>query len=153
MTFYQNPDHSQFDVIARPCAERETRIFYRQERHRAEPTGVCYRAYSLALGRDRTTRDYVILVEHGGGQEALALHNVFGFEADWLLTITDERRLYAALWTLYKTASDVSRAVRSETVGEYSRAFVEGRLKKSRKKQGYVRVTIEPRAAASADAA
>jgi hypothetical protein len=152
MTITRNPDFSDFEVLAHPCAERESRIFYRQEAHRAEPTGVCYRAYSLQLARGYSSRDLVILVEHGGGREAVHLHSIYGVEADWLLSITDERRLYAALWTLYKTASDADRAARHDTATEYAQAFAEGRLKK-RRKYGRVRVEMEPRAAAATEAA
>jgi hypothetical protein len=143
MTFVTNPDFSKYEVVARPCPDREARIF------KTDPskTGTCYRAYSLALAKEQFGRDHVILVEHGGGRELLRIKEIYGAEADWLLTL-DERRQYAALWALYATADRARTESRDETAGKYARAFAEGRLKKRRRnRRAYVE--IEPPAIAA----
>lgn len=145
-------DLSNYEVVAEPCAARETRIFYRTERHRPEPVGCDYRSHSYALMRPKSGGSFVLRVDHGGGREVIAVPHFFGEEADWLLTITDERRQYAALSTLYHMVSDTRREAASETANRYAQAFAEGRLKK-RRKAGRVTVEIEPRAAVSSDAA
>lgn len=146
MSFIPRPDLSQFEVLARPCADRESRVFKRTETSNA----VCYRAYSLALakGNSGLWGGLAILIEHGGGREALVLHSIYGAEYDWLLTITDERRQYAALWALYKTADDARTIAKQETANRYAQAFAEGRLKKRRRNRR-VYVEIEMPATAS----
>lgn len=145
-------DLSNYEIVVEPCADRESRIFYRRERYRPDPVGCDYRSHAYALMRPKSGGSFVIRVDHGGGREVIAVPQFFGEEADWLTTIPDERRQYAALACLYQMARDTERAAIAETASQYAQAFAEGRLKK-RRKAGRVRVEIEPRAAAAVDAA
>lgn len=147
--FIPNPDFSEFEVLKRPCAERESRIF----KTSPEKAGTCYRAYNLTLAREQYGRALVILIQHGGGKEALRVGNVYGLEADWLLEIADERRLYAALWSLYKTADAARTDAAQTTAHKYCEAFATGRLKKRRRNRRlYVEIEA-PAMPATADAA
>ena len=83
-----------------------------------------------------------LLVNHGGGQEDIPLGGKFmGIEPS-LQQLNGEGR-YRLLAAIYHVQEDQKQAARSETAAEYRRAFVEGRLKKRKVKQG-VKVWIEP---------
>ena len=137
-----------FKIIAAPLpgysdAEREARVFRRQANGNG---GVCYGSHVLALAiGDFTGSDLYLLVSHGGGREVWAIPS-FCDGGDYRRALLEmpERLQYAALYTLYKMASESRDEGASTTRAEYAQAFVDGRLKKSRVKQGRRRVYIEP---------
>lgn len=135
-------------VIAEPCATRESRVFGRQANGNG---GTTYASHSVRLAvlegiNERAfSRNLFILVSHGGGHERLAFRMVYdNGEALAALLALPEPVLYGVLYGVWIAASDCSRAAASETAAKYAQAFVEGRLRKSRVKQGRRTVTIDP---------
>lgn len=143
-----------YKIIAAPLpgysnAEREARVFRRKG-----GGGTDYGSHVLALAVRENATPYCgtdslyLLVSHGGGREVWTLRTFYdGGAYQAALLAMPERLQYAALYTLYSTASEARSGAIEETTRKYSAAFVEGRLKKSRRKQGCVRVFIEPCAA------
>lgn len=135
-----------YTVLREPLPEREQRVFARPSGNRT-----CYGAYSFKLAelsRETTTKNYTsglfILISHGSGTEVLAIKGIYDageFRAA-LLAMPDQV-LYSTLWAIYATANEVRTDVGKETRDKYAKAFVEGRLKKSRVKQGVRKVYIE----------
>jgi hypothetical protein len=142
-----------FKIIAAPLpgysnAEREARVF-----RRASGNGCDYGSHTIALAVRENHSPYeggdslYLLVSHGAGREVWAVPSFYdGGEYERALVAMPERLQYAALYTLYRMASEARREGVDTTRAEYVSAFVQGRLKKSRPKQGRVRVTIEPHA-------
>ena len=138
-----------FTILAAPlpgysAAEREARIFRRPN------GGTDYGAHVIALAtpENRSTheggRALYLLVSHGGGREVLALPSFYdGGAYERALIALPERVQFAALYVLYRTAKEADTVARIETRAEWSQAFVDKRIKKSRPKQGRVSVTIE----------
>ena len=127
----------RYTVLREPLPEREQRVFGREGRR------VCYRAYSLKLAEGEM-RGLYILIAHGGGTEVLAIKSAHdaGEWREMLLEMPDPL-LYRTLWAIYATAGEVRTDVGKATRDKYAQAFVEGRLKKSRVKEGRRRVYIE----------
>lgn len=140
-----------FKVIAAPLpgygnTEREARVF-----RRASGNGTCYGSHVVALATNERGASYeggralYLLVQHGGGREVWAVPSFYdGGEYERALLAMPERLQYAALYTLYNLARNARLEAIEQTESKYARAFVEGRLKKSRPKRGRVRVTIAP---------
>lgn len=130
-----------YTVLREPLPEREQRVFGR-EGHR-----VCYRAYSLKLATDgeHNRAGLFILIAHGGGTEVLAMKSTYD-AGEWraaLLAMPDEI-LYRLLWSIYATADEARTRGTKETSAKYAQAFVDGRLKKSRRtRAGTCKVFIE----------
>ena len=82
-----------------------------------------------------------LLVRHGGGDERMHLSLPRGFSLD---SLGDSR--YWILNAIHHAAKDAERNGRDRTVGEYTQAFIDGRLKK-RKSKFSVKVWIEPKEA------
>lgn len=145
-----------YTVIAAPLpgygnAEREARVF-----RRASGNGTDYGSHTMALAVRAEHgvgyeggRYLYLLVSHGAGREVWSVPQFFdGGEYERALIAMPERLQYAALYTLYKMACTSRSEGYEDARGAYVSAFVDGRLKKSRPKQGRVRVTIEPKAPA-----
>lgn len=144
-----------YEVLAEPLPKRESRVFNRQANGNG---GTCYGAYSIKLAarqreawekdREPHKRDLFILMQHGAGREVMHLRSFYdgGAFAAALLAMPEPVQ-YAALYTLYAMADEADRNARAETRAEWSQAFCDGRIRKSRPKQGKRYVTIEPRAA------
>lgn len=143
--------HAGFVILAEPCGGEhpDSRVFNRQPDGNG---GTDYRSHRMKLatregGRTayRSGAPLAILVSHGGGHERLDLPNFYdgGAFAAALLAMPEGVQ-YAALYTMWSAARDVGEKARETTAQEYAAAFVEGRLKKSRVKQGRRTVTIEP---------
>lgn len=129
-----------YTVLREPLPKYEQRVFGR-EGHRC-----CYGSHSLKLATDgeHLRAGLYILVRHGGGSETMLIKAPYdaGEFREMLLGLSDEL-LYRMLWALYSTASEAERMAASVTADKYAKAFVEGRLKKTRVKQGRRRVYIE----------
>ncbi len=80
-----------------------------------------------------------LLVAHGGGEGRMRVSLPRGFNLDGL----DSNTRYWIFNAIFHASSDARRDGRDKASHEYSKAFVDGRLKK-RKKQGSVKVWIEP---------
>jgi hypothetical protein len=82
-----------------------------------------------------------LLVRHGGGDERMHLSLPRGFAFDSL----DSSTRYWVFSAIYHASSDARRAGEYSSAQKYTRAFVDGRLKK-RKNRGAdkVKVWIEP---------
>jgi hypothetical protein len=142
-----------FDVIAEPCADRESRIFGADADGRG---GTDYRSHSYKLATRgahsyKGNRSLFLLVEHGGGREVLAVPSFYDGGA-WVsaLLAMPERLQYGTLATLYQIARHAHDTATDTTREEWAQAFVDGRIRKSRAKQGRRTVFIEPRTAAPA---
>ena len=141
-----------FNILAAPLPgysadEREARVF-----RRASGVGTDYSSHVIALAVQDDSASYegggrlFLLVSHGGGREVWSVPSFYdGGEYQRALVAMPERLQYAALYTLYKMASNARHEGLETTKREYTQAFVEGRLKKSRPKQGRVFVNIEPK--------
>lgn len=116
-----------YTVLREPLPDREQRVFGREGRR------VCYRAYSLKLAEGKM-RGLFILIAHGGGTEVLAIKGIYdaGEFREALLAMPDQV-LYSTLWAIYATANAVRTDVGKATRDKYAQAFVEGRLKKTRR--------------------
>ncbi len=129
---------NQYTVIREPLPDRESRVLH----HGTQP--ICYRAYSLKLAVETQFPNHYhyLLIRHGGGSYVMRLH-VPKELIDAIAALPDPQA-YAILHAIYNSAYQAEHIARQETAHEYSRAFLDGRLKKSRKKQGHQRVYIEP---------
>lgn len=139
-----------YNIIAAPLpgyssAEREARIFRRPN------GGTDYSSHVIALAKLDNSPCLYLLVSHGGGREVWSVPTFYD-GGDYLaaLLAMPERLQYAALYTLYKMGNESRTQGVETTRREYTAAFVQGRLKKSRPRQGKVYVTIEPAKGAQA---
>lgn len=130
-----------FTVLAAPVAEREARIFGGTD---GKPgSGTCYRAYEIKLAcrtgeEQRTRRDLFMLISHGGGREVVRVPAFYDAgETQAGLLALPERVMYGVLFTIYKAAQDAATVARQETGQRYGRAFLEGRMRKT--KRGNIR--------------
>jgi hypothetical protein len=139
-----------YEIVAAPlpgysASEREARVFNRKADGHG---GTCYGSHTISLAKQQFGSDLYLLVSHGGGREVWRVPMFYdGGDYQRALLAMPERLQYAALYTLYRMASESRREGADTTRREYNQAFVEKRLKKSRPKQGCVRVYIEPRGA------
>lgn len=134
-----------YTVIAEPLPTREDRIF------RGEHGGTDYGSHSIKLAhpKDFPTHGLYILMSHGAGTRVLKIRQFFdqGALKSFILAMP-EREQYALLYTLFYQAEEAANIAASATRSEWVRAFLEKRIRKSRPKQGRVRVTIEQKPAA-----
>ena len=133
-----------YDVIAEPLPTREDRIFRRKD------GGADYGSHSIKLARrkDFPTHGLFILMEHGSGRRVLQVRKFYdGGALENFILAMPEREQYALLYTLFHQAEEAADIAASATRTEWVRAFLEKRIRKSRPKQGRVRVTIEQKQA------
>lgn len=89
-------------------------------------------------------RAFAIMVRHGGGDERLPL----GHRGESIvepLALMDSNTRYWFLLKIMSLTRDLQTAARDETRRTYAQAFVDGRLKKGRPRNGAYHVTIEPK--------
>lgn len=137
-----------FTVIAEPLPTRESRSFPRRD----GAPGVTYASHSIKLAKRNDywnrDRDLFILLEHGGGRRVIRYSPCYdNGAAEAALLALPEAVLYSVLYGIATGAEQADRYARQETAQEYAQAFIEGRLKKSRPRQGRRTVSIEPKAA------
>lgn len=127
-----------FKVIAAPLgewsdADRESRVWKKPE----ALWGVTYGSHAIKLAElddgYASTRGLYILGWHGGGREVLAMATGPDWQAvrDALLALP-ERTLYAALYSIWQTASNARREAQSETAGKWAQACADKRIRKVR---------------------
>jgi hypothetical protein len=144
-----------FDILAEPLPTRESRII----RWKADGHGTDYSSHSIKLAARKREdwqaetpdhkRDLFILLEHGGGRVVIALPTFYdgGALAASLLALPEQIQ-YATLYMIARVAETADRAARADTRKEWAEAFCEGRIRKSRPRQGRRSITIEPKTAA-----
>lgn len=141
---HESPIFDNFTILRTPLAKREDRKLHYLGSHLVD-----YGSHEVSLakyeaGDFRFSSGYFyILVEHGGGREVLQVRGPRAF-ADAVLQLPEDQA-YSVLYAIYHTAKSASYQAKEVTANTYAQAFIEGRLKKSRPKQGRCRVTIEPR--------
>lgn len=142
--YADDTNFDEYDVIAEPLPAREDRVF----------TGQCgravtYDAYSIRLGRHKSGGErggYAIIVNHGGGSELVSLATIHDDdETINQILILPERALYVLLWTLWNTARQADEISRHFTRVDWSKAYLDNRIRKSRvSRAGTRKVWIEP---------
>lgn len=138
---------AEYEVIAFPLATRESRVFPGPNGTR----GVTYASHEIRLGRHKQSVGrhdrYAIMMHHGGGTELVALPLIYDNDATIAaLLALPEAALYGALYTIWDAVRQTAESVRREIALEWSQAFVDGRIRRSRPKGGSRRVWIEARA-------
>jgi hypothetical protein len=136
-----------FTVIAAPlagqdAAGRESRVF-RGER---PGSGCDYSSHEIKLATDGFERGLYILMQHGGGREVLRLPDFYGaglVDNRAALLAMPERQLYAMLYMIWQAAGNARQQATDRTAVKWRDAFLDGRIRKSRPKGGYFRVSIE----------
>ena len=138
-----------YEVLAEPLPRREDRVFGRKPDGSG---GTDYGSHWMALARrrDAPRLGYVILVQHGGGRQVVAFPGIFdgGATVEHMLQMP-AAILYGILYSHYYAATEADRRAREAVRQEWAEAFIEGRIRKSRPKQGLRTVTIEPRPTAA----
>jgi hypothetical protein len=139
-------------VLADPLPDREDRVFVDKSGR-----AVTYGAFSIRLGRHKNGGDrggFAILVQHGGGSELVSLSTIYDDQATINQVLgLPERPLYGLLWSIWYTAKSADEVARQETRAEWSQAFVNNRIRKSRVTvAGTRKVWIEPHPVAPAAA-
>lgn len=140
-----------FTVIANPLggfsnADRERRVFSIKP---GGETKVTYGSHAISLAYqtcdgERASRDLFILMENGSGREVLRVRNgISGNPLEAMLLALPEALLYSLLYTLWDTANDARNAAETATAIKWRDAFLDGRIRKSRPRGGYFRVTVE----------
>lgn len=133
-------DFTPYTVVASPLPTREARSW----RSGVTDAGVTTASHSLQLATDKNGAPF-ILVEHGGGREVHALsYGTWGVPAAALagLASLPERELYAVLYSIHDMITKAAAAARDQTALRYGHAFLQGRMKK-RKRRGSVSLHIE----------
>jgi hypothetical protein len=133
-----------FTVLAEPLPTRESRVFKGEN---GRP-GVTYASHSLKLAKREgrfSERGLFILLEHGGGRAVISFSPCYdnGAALAALLALP-EAILYSILYGIAKGVEQADLVARSETAQVWSQAFCDGRIRKSRAKQGRRTVTIDP---------
>lgn len=140
-----------FDVIAEPLAIRETRVFPGRD-----GPGVTYESHSVKLAKRADgyrSRDLFILLEHGGGRRVVRFVPCYDHGAtEAALCALPEAVLYSILYAVATGVEQADRVARAEVRDEWAQAYCDGRIRKSRPKQGRRTVTIEPPAPAALEA-
>jgi hypothetical protein len=139
-----------FTIVAEPLADREARILGRDGDRPG--SGTCYRAYSLRLAYRTSetgykgTRQYFLLVRHGGGSETFALPMLFDRDGTiQAMLAMPEPALFGMLMMLYNTASRAAQQTRDETDAKWRRAHIDKRIRqRSYRASGTAKVWIEP---------
>lgn len=93
---------------------------------------VCYRSYWFRVTRWHSA--LILRIKHGGGEESQPL----GYVEDAIHTILhalDSDARFFVLWELYDARKEGAKQAAARTAASYSQAFVDGRLKK-RKRRG-----------------
>ncbi|TAL40895.1 MAG: hypothetical protein EPN91_12045 [Salinibacterium sp.] len=125
-----------FTVIASPLPNRDDRVF----------GNVTYASHAVQLAADEYG-DLFVLLQHGGGRLVVRFRPPSdGGATKEALIAMPERVLYAVLYALVTTAERADAVARRETQAEWAQAYCDGRIKKSRAKQGSRRVEIIPAA-------
>ncbi len=136
-----------YRVLAEPLPTRDARVFDRPD---GRP-GVTYASHSIKLAKREGgyhERDLFILLEHGGGRRVIRFSPCYdNGAAEAALLALPEAVLYSILYGIATGAEQADRFARDQTSRDYASAFIEGRLRKSRPRQGRRYVTIEPAAA------
>lgn len=136
-------NYDNYEVLATPLPDYKDRIW------EAGRNKVTTDSFTMSLAKDKVTKAPFILVTHGAGSEAFTLESPY-MSLPVLLELagTNERALYAMLFTLYKTADRQREAGNAESAAVYRNAFVNDTLKK-RKQRGSnnFKVWIEDKAA------
>ena len=85
-------------------------------------------------------------MQHGGGRQVVAFPGIFdgGATVEHMLQMP-AAILYGILYSHYYAATEADRRAREAVRQEWAEAFIEGRIRKSRPKQGRRTVAIEPR--------
>lgn len=153
---YENPSDGSgrctafdgFDIIAEPLPTRESRILGQIDGKAG--TGCDYGSHSIKLAVRTGERAYkgvqqlYILMENGSGREVLAIRKMYdaGVTEAALLALP-EPALYGMLYILWEVGSDAKREAQYDARAQWSKAFIDGRIRKSRSKGGRRRVYIE----------
>jgi hypothetical protein len=105
-----------------------------------------YRAYYLRLVKDQYGQT-CLRIRHGAGEERYTLGTRANALATALAKLDSDER-YSVLFAAYDLARDAATFASNDTAHEYRTAFVDGRLKKRKRRgQQEVKVWIEPKKA------
>jgi hypothetical protein len=101
---------------------------------------VCFRSHHFQVTKEKYGPER-LHVRHGGGDESWPLP----FYAVKTLEGMDSDTRYFTLYAIMSAHKDAARAAASATADKYSKAFVDGRLKKRKVRgQAKVKIWIEP---------
>lgn len=125
-----------YTVIAAPLPGRDERVF----------GNVTYASHELQLAQDEFG-DLFILMQHGAGRRVIRFRPPSDGGAIRAAILAMEPRLqYALLYTVARMAENTDAVARRETQAEWAQAYCDGRIRKSRAKQGRRTVEILPAA-------
>jgi len=105
--------------------------------------GVCYRAFYFRVTEAEHFPHWTLRVKHGGGTEEFGL----GYNRQIIegLAGLDSDTRYLILHAIMSAHHEASAKAAKETATRYSKAFIEGRLRKQKLRgRNEVQVTIKP---------
>ncbi len=134
-----------YEVLAHPLPNREDRVFHRGESESSQ-VSVTYGSHDLMIARPTGPGSkglLAILMHHGGGRHILEFYESALPITSALLTLP-EREQYALAYAMFKQADECAVAARADEAQRWASAFVDGRIRKSRRQgKRYVHIETE----------